>query len=758
MAMPSASAQGGTAARGKPALLALARAAAGREAEGFLRSWRLMEVGEGGVWWPELPTARGKSSTCLFRYAIGVDGTACVGNRSMNCVQGTCRCAGEFSPKCGQGGGGSSVLLLPPWFGARRWHPTVGKAPDRRPSSATTAARSVAAKGGASPVAAVPEPPPQPPLFPETVVIAGRAVSSLHLLLLLAAMLTAYLLFKNLSAAHLWDDEAFVSIFARNLLETGQMSAWDGRNLYAYRNGTSLTPDLRTIKSPLDILVTALSFRLFGESTWSARAPHALAGFVATLIFLVALYRDVGRRLALLVYAGGGLVLSVGYLLMLRNCRYYALSTLGTVACYFCYKRVLGGQRGAANWVALALAAVLAFYANFLVGGAILVSLVAAGWLFHRRELLGGALRPLLNAAALFLVLTVPYAIAFRVWRQPDIQKFDKTLLDRIELIWWYFRDLNVFGMLPWMFVPVFAWLCVRFRRSEPLCGTALEWAAIAAVNTFVIALLTPQGTTVLHVAESRYLVSNFPFLAAVAGFVCWMLHRWNRWLAVLVFSIHLSCTAFSMIPFNRVFFFTPWPPQFTPLLPAYLAEIHRPYPTAYAAVLDYLAKHARQDDYVRAVPEYMNYPLMFYAGDRYRFGPLLDRDTPLPMDSLRTLGVPLFVDELHPEWIIHFSMVADRLEESKKLIRTFSKPFQTENGPAQYRYRLADSLPVYWNQTQRPELYAHYFEPPTLTAESKGFGVFISRRTGPFPLTSKDVERWNAEFAAPPATGTPAP
>jgi len=112
------------------------------------------------------------------------------------------------------------------------------------------------------------------------------------LVFLCLLVVSSYLTLTGLDNAAFWDDEAQTAIFARNLLTHGELTGWDGRNLYTYRNGSLLNDELNIINPPLDILVCALSFRIFGPSTWSGRIFFALMGLLSFVIFALALKLD----------------------------------------------------------------------------------------------------------------------------------------------------------------------------------------------------------------------------------------------------------------------------------------------------------------------------------------------------------------------------------------------------------------------------------------------------------------------------------
>jgi len=129
----------------------------------------------------------------------------------------------------------------------------------------------------------------------------------------------AYLSFAGLDNTYFWDDEAQTGIIGRNLLSTGRLTGWDGRNLLAVRNGTILDKNLRFTYPPLPFLMTATSFLAFGPSTWAGRLPFVIAGLTGLAIFAFVLRYDFGKDQWLWVYALGVLAFSVVFLLHIRD-------------------------------------------------------------------------------------------------------------------------------------------------------------------------------------------------------------------------------------------------------------------------------------------------------------------------------------------------------------------------------------------------------------------------------------------------------
>ena len=104
----------------------------------------------------------------------------------------------------------------------------------------------------------------------------------------------AYLCLVNLDYAALWHDEAPTTLIARNLLERGDITGWDGRNLVGGTNGRTLNADLRDVLPPLMYVLNAAGLALFGVNETGARIVPAVTGIAA----LVLLYLLLRQRLA----------------------------------------------------------------------------------------------------------------------------------------------------------------------------------------------------------------------------------------------------------------------------------------------------------------------------------------------------------------------------------------------------------------------------------------------------------------------------
>ena len=100
----------------------------------------------------------------------------------------------------------------------------------------------------------------------------------------LIGVFAALLIFPNLSRSLLWQDEAQTALQARTTLQHGIPMGHDGENSLSQEQGRDVdSNDVFRYHPWMQFYITAASFALFGESTFTARLPFALLG-VATVV------------------------------------------------------------------------------------------------------------------------------------------------------------------------------------------------------------------------------------------------------------------------------------------------------------------------------------------------------------------------------------------------------------------------------------------------------------------------------------------
>src|SRR5207237_1055052 len=151
-----------------------------------------------------------------------------------------------------------------------------------------------------------------------------------HLPFALIAVIASGLVFTNLCSDYLWAAEGDTAVLASNILKFGVPKAWDGVTFMDSDFGARENEQLVMVSSPwVQYYVTAASFLVFGQNTFAARFPFALAGWMSILLGYFIVW-----QITINLCAGFSddllLVLAVHCLLCSRQSRYYALSMLFT--------------------------------------------------------------------------------------------------------------------------------------------------------------------------------------------------------------------------------------------------------------------------------------------------------------------------------------------------------------------------------------------------------------------------------------------
>ena len=529
----------------------------------------------------------------------------------------------------------------------------------------------------------------------------------------------AYLCLVNLDYAALWHDEAPAALIGRNLLQRGDITGWDGRNLVGGTNGRTLNEDLRDVLPPLTYVFNAAGMTVFGVNETGARIVPALIGILSLGLLYLLLRQHLASHPRLILFILLFAAWSPQLLLYFRQSRYYAFMACGVIAAFYlyeCWWRT-GKTR---HLAALTLVAALAFFNHYAGGAATMLALAAWHLLFRARETTPRQWLAL--AAGGFVVVAL--GTAYLAWvgviggersgfhaytgvvGLPEYQGTIPPILLRLGI---YTRDLFAVDWISWpvllWFAGMLAFIAVRHRRGRRTArnrrqvGDTLPVAAagrvvlIGALFALFSAALSVQPVWVVPYADLRYYMGALPLLLAMKGlFVEW---AWRRWriaggtaLAVLLFS---SAGA--------------WPVNMTMLLTGertlglhlfqFVREIHRPYRDSMRVVSDHLLEHAEQDDLVY-VPGFADREaLTFTTGHRVLFCCVLDEESPLPRETVEALGARLSVDGTIPDWIVVFGKLRDEYWDRVR-----------------GRYVIAAQPDVYYYPTQRPEINLHAFTP----------------------------------------------
>lgn len=180
-------------------------------------------------------------------------------------------------------------------------------------------------------------------------------------------------LLPNLGDRCLWQDEAECALVAKGVLRTGLPTAWDGRLLTTGLNGAELTDSFLWAWTPWAMhYVAALGMGIFGQTSFGARFLFALLGCGSIGLTYVVARRLIRDRWASCV-AAVLLLTSVQYLLLMRQCRYYAIVPVAALVAILGLTD-LPRRRGV---VLLIVGMTVLFHANYVTCACVAVGLVA---------------------------------------------------------------------------------------------------------------------------------------------------------------------------------------------------------------------------------------------------------------------------------------------------------------------------------------------------------------------------------------------
>ena len=273
-------------------------------------------------------------------------------------------------------------------------------------------------------------------------------------------------------------------------------------------------------KPPLQYWMTALSYRIFGESPGSARLYTALCGLATALVTAwlgFRLWDAATAWRAGLTCASSLMVMVMSHQLTLDMSLTLYLTL--TLAAFCIAQDPRTRPRGRRAYMAVVWAsAAAAFLTKGLEAGALPVLALIVYSLLHRDAGPWKRLHPLMGLA-LFLLLTLPWLIAIQS-RLPSffdffiVREHFERFLTRIEARyqpWWFFAEVLVIGALPWL-VPMLRALLGGWRASRPrgqFDARRLLWAWSVVVLVF------------FSLSDSKlipYILPMFPALAVLVA------------------------------------------------------------------------------------------------------------------------------------------------------------------------------------------------------------------------------------------------
>jgi 4-amino-4-deoxy-L-arabinose transferase-like glycosyltransferase len=438
-------------------------------------------------------------------------------------------------------------------------------------------------------------------------------------------LLAAGLLLCRLDDIYLWQDEAETALVARNLLAFGLPLSTDGR-VWVQQSGESFaefTSDYVWIyHSWLQYVLVAASFALLGPTTLAARLPSVLVGLATIALFYDFVLRWMEDRRVARV-ATVFLVVCVPFLLLLRQCRYYALAALFTMLTVDGYLRLRSERRWALPY--FVLAAVLLYHSHY---GAFFPTLAALGihWLLTRPE--SRLTRRFLTAVVLVGAQVLPWAIFMRVLDRGQPFRLDRFLAHIGQSI--LYASAWVFPLVLALTLAI-AWL--RQGRGEWLALTSAQARFCSLASLVVVTqVVMLSASAAFDWVYFRYLVNLIPLLLVMLAVVVVQIVQRCHPVGYALLLTLLASNAMGMLPYalpgiRNLDMSRLWPGSaaFQSLQDVwvkagrfrsdpwmYAQELSNDYAGPNEGLIAYLSAHAQTGQTVAV--NYEDLPLMFYT------------------------------------------------------------------------------------------------------------------------------------------------
>ena len=362
----------------------------------------------------------------------------------------------------------------------------------------------------------------------------------------LISLVSLPLFLYGLGSTYLWQDEAQTALLGRSVLRYGvPMVGTGAESLSAHMGSDAGLYGIYFQISWLQAYVAAASFALFGESSWSARIPFALAGWLTVPLAAWVTKRAApsdargAARIAALFVAT-----SVPFIVSARQARYYALTAALVLAVTGTYAVLL--RRAETRQPTRAASVAFATAAMFLVLSFDVIAIGVLGaaalhWLSFRPSTQSKAAGSS-DAAASFWFAWGAAIILLAIWilvslsapiRQANAGPSSIPVRLRYGIPYYIGQiDAHVVPVL--LGLPVLALSFGRRTRSAALFLSLFAMGATAG------AMLSPYRFF-------RYIVPVIPLIFALAALGLadlWQRGRWHKAMAALVIAAMVTSTA----------------------------------------------------------------------------------------------------------------------------------------------------------------------------------------------------------------------
>ncbi len=518
-------------------------------------------------------------------------------------------------------------------------------------------------------------------------IISDRQMGYLCISLILIA--ASLLMLMNLGNIYLWQDEAQTACISQTILTHGVPLGYDGKNYFSQEGGAEYGKNyIWRWHTWLPFYVLAGFFAIFGQSTFVARLPFALFG-IATVIagYYLALILWRTRRAAILTAVL--LLLSVPFLILMRQCRYYSMTMFFTMTGLWAYLAMIEKRKH--SGLAFALSSILLFQTQYLYYGALAATAVIHCAIFHRDRL-----KSVLLVSGVVFAINLPWIIWLaganfggsisyqdknrlfilagkfldKHWHvaasfPPALHNACAKFLGALYMARIYFLEIKADIFPPLLLIiPVITATGKRIRdgkfpRRDPDMAQRLWLVFIfMIVTTLACVVMSPYP-------HFRYLVTLIP--------VCWL------FTALLIDDLMRLHWVLGIIVLGLL--------AYVGTTPEFLYEITHDYNGPVEGTVKYLNQYGKDSDVVAALREEM--PLKFYTRMKI-YGGLTGEDI---SGARRPNWVVMRKPAFPPEWELAHLIQQDLLSKDYKIIDLTGYPdisWENRESPGEHLFATA--------------------------------------------------------------------
>jgi 4-amino-4-deoxy-L-arabinose transferase-like glycosyltransferase len=303
-----------------------------------------------------------------------------------------------------------------------------------------------------------------------------------QLVILIAILIgSAILLLANLGNQYLWQDEAQTALISKTILTDGVPRGYDGKNYFSQEEGDEYGENyIWRWHTWLPFYVLAGFYEVFGVSTFVCRLPFALFGLgTVALLYFFAKSLWPGTRIPAI--AASLLAISVPFLLLCRQCRYYSMAMFFTLLSLYAYVLLLEGRKHAS--LLLFAATTLLFHSQHIYVAVFFPAVFLHAVIFHRARL-----KTLGKVAALVILVNTPWLIWLSGMKYASPYQEAGLLRVLFVFIVRYVHDLACYVFPVWLFAVLPVWYIVtRVRTGRFPVFSRQVWERLSLLVFFIV-------------------------------------------------------------------------------------------------------------------------------------------------------------------------------------------------------------------------------------------------------------------------------